>query len=122
VKDRLLRLKQYDFDHPVFRKHWFKTTNLKIQRVMLSIMCFDFSEFRNNLIEKNRSRFQNKFGSEQLAQNKAQHLAHGLATAEYAIVAIAATAFAGLLIVILKSDTVKSMLEGIIQKALNVET
>ncbi|MDR2538190.1 MAG: DUF4244 domain-containing protein [Bifidobacteriaceae bacterium] len=43
---------------------------------------------------------------------------HGLATAEYAIVAIAATAFAGVLIVILKSDAVRGWLEDIIHQAL----
>jgi hypothetical protein len=42
----------------------------------------------------------------------------GLATAEYAIVAIAATAFAGVLIVILRSDAVREMLENIFHQAL----
>jgi hypothetical protein len=43
----------------------------------------------------------------------------GLATAEYAIVAIAATAFAGVLIVILRSDAVREMLENIFHQALS---
>jgi Flp pilus assembly pilin Flp len=42
----------------------------------------------------------------------------GLATVEYAIVMVAAAGFAGLLIVILKSDFVRSLLEGIIKSAL----
>lgn len=44
----------------------------------------------------------------------------GATTAEYAIVILAATAFAGALLVILKSDTVKQLLLGIIKKALNI--
>ena len=40
-------------------------------------------------------------------------------TVEYAIGTIAAAGFAGLLIVILKSDTVRAALESIIQEALN---
>ena len=43
----------------------------------------------------------------------------GMSTAEYAIGTIAAAGFAGLLIVILKSDTVRAALESIIQEALN---
>jgi Flp pilus assembly pilin Flp len=43
----------------------------------------------------------------------------GAATAEYAITILAATGFAGLLIIVLSSDTVKGWLEGIIEKALN---
>jgi Flp pilus assembly pilin Flp len=43
----------------------------------------------------------------------------GATTAEYAIVILAATGFAGLLVAILSSGTVKSWLENLIQKALN---
>ena len=43
----------------------------------------------------------------------------GATTVEYAIGTIAAAGFAGLLIVILKSDTVRAALESIIQEALN---
>ncbi|WP_019149171.1 DUF4244 domain-containing protein [Timonella senegalensis] len=42
----------------------------------------------------------------------------GLATAEYAIAMIAAAGFAGLLILVLKSDPVKELLTTIIQTAL----
>lgn len=42
----------------------------------------------------------------------------GSTTVEYAIGAVAAAGFAGLLLIILKSDTVRAALEGIIQKAL----
>lgn len=44
----------------------------------------------------------------------------GAATAEYAVVLIAATAFAGLLLVILKSDTVRSLLSALVKQALSV--
>ncbi|MDO8150443.1 DUF4244 domain-containing protein [Isoptericola sp. b408] len=44
----------------------------------------------------------------------------GLATAEYAIATIAAAGFAGLLILVLQSDTVRGMLESIISSALTV--
>ncbi len=44
----------------------------------------------------------------------------GAATAEYAVVMIAATGFAALLIVILKSDTVKNLLTSIVKQALNM--
>lgn len=43
----------------------------------------------------------------------------GATTVEYAIGTIAAAGFAGLLIVILKSDAVRSTLEAIIQEALS---
>ena len=42
----------------------------------------------------------------------------GMATAEYAIAMIAAAGFAGLLIVVLKSDPVREMLAAIVQTAL----
>ncbi|MBU4215331.1 MAG: DUF4244 domain-containing protein [Actinobacteria bacterium] len=43
----------------------------------------------------------------------------GMATAEYAIVTLAAVGFAGLLLVILKSGTVRELLLGIIRTALS---
>ena len=43
----------------------------------------------------------------------------GLATAEYAVATIAAVGFAGLLIAILSSDSVRYTLEGIINSALS---
>lgn len=43
----------------------------------------------------------------------------GATTVEYAIGTIAAAGFAGLLIVILKSDTVRAALESVIKEALN---
>ncbi|MGR4009395.1 DUF4244 domain-containing protein [Leucobacter sp. 1207-22] len=42
----------------------------------------------------------------------------GAVTAEYALIIMAAVAFAGLLIVIMQSGEVKSMLMDIVQKAL----
>lgn len=44
----------------------------------------------------------------------------GMATAEYAIATLAAVGLAGLLIAILKGDTVRGLLEGIISTALSV--
>ena len=44
----------------------------------------------------------------------------GAATAEYAVVLVAATAFAAVLIAIVKSDVVKTLLTGLIKKALSV--
>ena len=44
----------------------------------------------------------------------------GSATAEYAVVLIAATGFAGLLVAILKSGTVKTLLTAMVKQALNV--
>lgn len=44
----------------------------------------------------------------------------GMATAEYAIGTIAAAAFAGLLLVILRGDGVRAALEGLITQALSV--
>ncbi|MDT3766628.1 DUF4244 domain-containing protein [Gleimia hominis] len=44
----------------------------------------------------------------------------GMVTAEYAVGIIAAVAFAGLLLAVVKSGSVQGLLEGIISKALNV--
>src|SRR5690606_9626699 len=44
----------------------------------------------------------------------------GMATAEYAIATLAAAGFAGLLLVILRSDQVRGFLVGIIQQALSI--
>ena len=44
----------------------------------------------------------------------------GAATAEYAVVLVAATGFAALLVAVLKSDAVKTMLSNIVKKALNI--
>ncbi len=43
-----------------------------------------------------------------------------MATAEYAVATLAACGFAGLLVVILRSDEVRALLFGIIQRALNL--
>ncbi|MDR0482490.1 MAG: DUF4244 domain-containing protein [Cellulomonadaceae bacterium] len=43
----------------------------------------------------------------------------GLATAEYAVATIGAVAFAGLLIAVLRSDGIRSALQGIIETALS---
>lgn len=42
----------------------------------------------------------------------------GAATAEYAIVIMAAVGFAGLLVVIMRSDAVRAMLTDLVQRAL----
>lgn len=44
----------------------------------------------------------------------------GMATAEYAIATLAAVGFAGLLVVILKGNEVKGLLNGIIKQALSL--
>jgi hypothetical protein len=44
----------------------------------------------------------------------------GMATAEYAIATIAAVGFAGLLVMVLKSDGIHSILENIITTALAI--
>lgn len=44
----------------------------------------------------------------------------GMATAEYAIGTVAAAAFAGVLLTVLKSGTVKGLLTGLIQTALSM--
>jgi hypothetical protein len=44
----------------------------------------------------------------------------GAATAEYAVVLVAATGFAGLLVALLKSDAVRTLLTNIVRQALNV--
>lgn len=46
------------------------------------------------------------------------NLEEGLATAEYAIAMIAAAGFAGLLIVVLKSEPVRAALSSIVETAL----
>ena len=43
----------------------------------------------------------------------------GMATAEYAVVTLAACGFAGLLVALLRSDTVRELLLGIIRRALS---
>ena len=52
-------------------------------------------------------------------QRQEQGAQSGLATAEYAIVLVAAAGFAGLLVVILRSDPVREMLLGIVRDALS---
>jgi hypothetical protein len=49
-----------------------------------------------------------------------QHDETGAATAEYAIATLAAVGFAGLLVVILRSEQVRALLAGIIETALTV--
>lgn len=44
----------------------------------------------------------------------------GMATAEYAIATLAAVGFAGLLVVIMRSDEVRGFLLGIIRSALSI--
>ncbi|MEZ3162116.1 DUF4244 domain-containing protein [Microbacterium sp. BWT-B31] len=45
----------------------------------------------------------------------------GAATAEYAIATMAAVAFAGLLVVIMRSDEVRGILTDLVRRALTVE-
>lgn len=55
-----------------------------------------------------------------LARRVVGHPEAGMATAEYAIATIAAVGFAGLLIVVLKSDTVRGLLTSLITSALSI--
>ncbi|WP_418969557.1 DUF4244 domain-containing protein [Alloscardovia omnicolens] len=55
------------------------------------------------------------------------HIAHkvhtsddGMATAEYAVVLVAATSFAGILVALLKSDAVRSLITQLITNALSI--
>lgn len=48
-----------------------------------------------------------------------QQIEYGMATAEYAIGTLAAAAFAGILLVVVKSGGIKSALMSIIQSALS---
>lgn len=50
----------------------------------------------------------------------AQRPEEGAVTAEYAVVLIAATGFAALLVVLLKSNAVRDLLTDLVKKALNV--
>lgn len=45
----------------------------------------------------------------------------GMATAEYAIVLVAATGFAGVLVAILKSDAVRVVLTNLVKSALSIK-
>lgn len=58
--------------------------------------------------------------SVRLARRVVGHPEAGMATAEYAIATIAAVGFAGLLIVVLKSDTVRGLLTSLITSALSI--
>lgn len=51
---------------------------------------------------------------------KAMAGSEGAATAEYAIVTLAAVAFAGLLVAILRSDEVRGLLLDLVQRALSL--
>jgi len=44
----------------------------------------------------------------------------GATTAEYAVVLVAATGFAAVLVALLKSDTIKTLLTNIVKKSLSV--
>jgi len=48
------------------------------------------------------------------------HADEGAATAEYAIATLAAVGFAGLLVVILRSDEVRGMLTDLVRNALSI--
>ncbi len=58
--------------------------------------------------------------------NRKQHLKQlirteeGAATAEYAIATLAAVGFAGLLVVILRSDEVRALLTDLVRRALSI--
>ncbi len=53
-------------------------------------------------------------------RDRLMHREEGAATAEYAIATMAAVGFAGLLVVIMRSDEVRGMLTDIIRTALSI--
>jgi hypothetical protein len=55
-----------------------------------------------------------------LGRRAAQVRDAGMATAEYAIATLAACGFAGLLLVIMRSNEVRDLLLGIVRRALSV--
>lgn len=77
--------------------------------VIKGMLCHIFQWFLS-LVRKGASRL-----NEVLSRPES-----GAATAEYAVVLIAATAFAGLLLALLKSDTVRSLLTSLVKQALSV--
>ena len=64
--------------------------------------------------------FSSPVGEQGLIPGLSADLEAGMATAEYAIATIAAVGFAGLLIAVLKSDAVRGMLTGIVERALSM--
>lgn len=56
----------------------------------------------------------------EVGDQEARDPEEGSTTVEYAIGAVAAAGFAGLLLVVLKSGAVRGLLEGIIQTALSL--
>ena len=56
--------------------------------------------------------------SDDLARLIDQHRDEGAVTAEYAIATIAAVGFAALLVVVLRSDEVRTLLLGLVTRAL----
>ncbi|HEY6797414.1 MAG TPA: DUF4244 domain-containing protein [Kineosporiaceae bacterium] len=52
--------------------------------------------------------------------DRGQRRDEGMATAEYAVATVAACTFAGLLVLIMRSDEVRALLTGIIQRALSI--
>lgn len=67
---------------------------------------------------KMRRRFAAIVARTHLQLQRAQHCERGSATAEYAIAALAAAAFAGLLMAVISSPEIRKALSGIITKAL----
>jgi len=67
-----------------------------------------------------RSRLRGLTGLRALTGARGRVKDAGMATAEYAIATLAAVGFAGLLIVVLRSDEVRGLLTGIIRQALSV--
>ena len=55
-----------------------------------------------------------------VAARRRRLLDDGMATAEYAVVTVAACAFAGLLLAVVRSPEVRGLLLGIIRRALSV--
>jgi hypothetical protein len=61
-----------------------------------------------------------RLATARVARRRRRLVDAGMATAEYAVVTVAACAFAGLLLAVVRSPEVRSLLLGIIRRALSV--
>lgn len=66
-------------------------------------------------------RLQRQIARAHLFAERVKHCERGSATAEYAIAALAAAAFAGLLIAVVTSPEIRKLLTGVITKALKTK-
>ncbi|NYJ67765.1 Flp pilus assembly pilin Flp [Pseudoclavibacter chungangensis] len=70
---------------------------------------------------RNRSRFVGRIARHARSALRPLHDEGGAATAEYAIATMAAVAFAGLLVAIMRSDEVRELLTDLVRRALTID-